>query len=675
MADVIKIAAGASAAQVQAAVNAAKAGDTVQLAAGSYSFDRTVVINRDDISVVGAGAGKTVITVAKGMKGDPAFQVGQELFNEDLQNPLGIDSAKAGDHVVSVNGNHSLKAGDVVWLERENDSALFNEIGDTQWREDKPLRTAMAVVKSVDGDKITLDRDLPFDFASSGSTLAEVDMAKGVKLKGFTLKGAYGEANPGKFSNTVSAENGGIMLVVNTSQGAVISDIEILNAGSNGITFAKTIDAKVSDIVVDGAHNKGAGGNGYAFWIRDVYNSDFSGLQAFDTRHAVLFASYTSAVGNTVQVDKTNRDINFHGGLDHDNTVIVDWSVRNSTEQGYLGSVTFVNPGTDYGAPTDPDANIMRFKKVVGTSREDIVFAVHSGADIATMAGPDWIAGGHGDDRLDGGTGDDTLLASGGRDTVIGGQGNDLLVMDAHRSDLRFVKQSGRIGVVGPDGVTWIETVEALQLNNARLTLAEMTKLATSAQIKTGQAGFEWVNVRQDVVAGEQLNGLHLRGNQGMTVVGNNLDNRVQGSGGADVLALLQGRDRASGGEGADVLSGGAGNDRLSGRAGNDLLHGGIGNDHLTGGQSADRFLAGSGRDVVADFSLAQGDSFQFRGFALSQVLAALEDWQDGAGATDGFRFGTPLIDGHRSLSITDPTDKGLILLGITAQELLDFYL
>ncbi|GHC56616.1 calcium-binding protein [Neogemmobacter tilapiae] len=675
MATEIKIAAGSSATQIQAAIDAAPKGAIIRLAAGQYSFDRTVVIDRDDLSLIGAGAGKTVITLAKTLKGDPAFRVGQALFDEEMQNPLALADAKAGDNVIRIaSSSHDLKVGDAIWIERENDDALFNAIGDTQWREDKPLRTAMAIVKSVSGDKITLDRDLPFDFTNRGTLVSEIDLARNVVLKGFTLKGAYGTPDPAKFSNTISAENGGMMLLINATDGVVLRDISLRDAGSNGLVLGKTIDAKISDISVSGAHNKGGGGNGYAFWIRDVYDSELTGLQAYDTRHAVLFASYTSAVGNSVQVDKTNRDINFHGGLDHGNIVIVDWSVRSVAEQSYLGGVTFVNPGTDYGAPTDPDANIIRFAKVIGTAREDIVFAVQTGADIATVAGPDWLAGGRGHDRLDAGSGNDTILASGGRDTVLGGQGTDLLLMDAVRADVRFVRQDGRIGIAWAEGVTWLDGIETLQLTDMRLGSADMAKAAGAVQVRQGQTGFEWISTQKDVLAGTQLNGLHLTGKGGVTAIANALDNRVRGSAGGDVVVLLDGRDWAQGGAGADILSGGGAADRLFGGAGHDVLSGGSGDDRLTGGKGPDRFIAGTGRDLVTDFSLAEGDDFQFRRYATEDVVQALVHWQEG-GPTQGFAFRIIHIDGATALSITDPYDHSLVFLGLSAQKVVDFYL
>ncbi len=81
--------------------------------------------------------------------------------------------------------------------------------------------------------------------------------------------------------------------------------------------------------------------------------------------------------------------------------------------------------------------------------------------------------------------------------------------------------------------------------------------------------------------------------------------------------------DAASGSEVAgQALDGKAGADKLFGGKGGDLLHGGLGKDVLVGGAGADDFVfksiadAGKGgqRDVVSDFSHAQGDDIDLSG-------------------------------------------------------------
>lgn len=85
------------------------------------------------------------------------------------------------------------------------------------------------------------------------------------------------------------------------------------------------------------------------------------------------------------------------------------------------------------------------------------------------------------------------------------------------------------------------------------------------------------------------------------SVFGGQGDDFVQGGAGADYVVGDLGRDTVVGGQGADNVSGGEGDDYLSGDLGDDVL---------TGGRGADlfNFNAGGGRDVVMDFSHADGD-------------------------------------------------------------------
>lgn len=66
------------------------------------------------------------------------------------------------------------------------------------------------------------------------------------------------------------------------------------------------------------------------------------------------------------------------------------------------------------------------------------------------------------------------------------------------------------------------------------------------------------------------------------------LDVRIFGGDGNDILGAGIGDDRIEGGNGNDSLLGGGGNDRLYGNAGDDLLHGQAGRDYLYGNDGND---------------------------------------------------------------------------------------
>ena len=122
-----------------------------------------------------------------------------------------------------------------------------------------------------------------------------------------------------------------------------------------------------------------------------------------------------------------------------------------------------------------------------------------------------------GNDTLDGGAGADTLDGGAGDDRMLGGIGDDRYVVNA-AGDV-VVEAAG----AGHD-------VVVTNLTSYRLA----------------------VNVEDAVVTS----------NAGASIIGNLLDNEIQGGSGADSLY---------GGEGADTLNGGAGADRLVGGPGNDL--------------------------------------------------------------------------------------------------------
>jgi Ca2+-binding RTX toxin-like protein len=94
--------------------------------------------------------------------------------------------------------------------------------------------------------------------------------------------------------------------------------------------------------------------------------------------------------------------------------------------------------------------------------------------------------------------------------------------------------------------------------------------------------------------------------------IGNELDNRI------------------AGGAGNDIIEGGGGEDILTGGAGNDSLIAGSGGDDMTGGTGADKFvftsLADFGvkphYDVIYDFSSKEGDKIDLQGVDANTLIA-----------------------------------------------------
>lgn len=107
-----------------------------------------------------------------------------------------------------------------------------------------------------------------------------------------------------------------------------------------------------------------------------------------------------------------------------------------------------------------------------------------------------------------------------------------------------------------------------------------------------------------------------------LLIVGDGLDNLLEGGVGHDEIEGEVGNDILRGGNGNDILEGDAGNDDLDGQSGTEKLFGGDGNDILRAGDGYDRLSGGSGTDTfgfygaghfeISDFSISDGDRLFF---------------------------------------------------------------
>ncbi len=620
----IFVTSGMSVSDIQALIDDAEGATTVHLGAGTYIFDETLVIDRSDVSLVGAGDDQTIIIADASMASDPVIQVGHDVFSPNILDEFKLaEPAGAGDSSIELEAGHGLQAGDYVYVTQENTDTFFEEIGDELWQKDSDLRTILLKVSEVDGNTVSFNGELTFDYDPDITTVEHREILEGNELSGFTVQGSWGEADPGDFSNTLGTDNGATAILLAGTSNAELSGISVLDAASHGITIAGSTDVVMKDILVDGAADKGAGGNGYGIWIRDVYDSDFSDLTITDVRHAVVFASYTSASGNVIELDYTNRDINFHGGLDTDNVVTVDVSIRLGEETSYMSPTVFFNPGKTYGAPTDADANTVVFGTVVGTVRADTATSDDSGSHIELLGGSDIAVTGDGDDYVDMGTGQDTVFASAGQDTLIGGSSYDRVYFENDEETYSTQWDGDTLIVSWGDNSTHLSLFEEVHFADNSYefeAVPERLEIAgprweehsgEHAEVVAGELTWERETVSSSTKMGENLDGLLLGGTEDLDAFGNELDNNILGNTGGNWVQGEDGNDRIFARAGDDVLFGGDGNDLLHGQSGDDVLMGGSGTDILIGGRGADAFVLSEGHNVVSDFDAAEGDTIQ----------------------------------------------------------------
>lgn len=693
----VTVALDTSAAELEAMIRDADAGTTFQLQAGIYHFDGMITINRDDVSLVGEGSGETRIEVPSNLNRE-VFSIG----DGNLSGRFALEAdIREGATQLELSGEHSFVAGDFVYLARDSTEAFFDSINDDTWRNtDVPLRTSIVEVLSVDGNTLTLARGVHFDFVTGETTVQEIDLVENVTLGGFTVDYGLGEADPSAFDNTLSAYNRDAVIQVEGTSELRLFDIVSQDVPSLGLNVALSTGVGADGIEMSGAHNKGAGGNGYALQIRDVFDSSFVNLSDLDMRHSVLFASWRSAVDNFVQVSSTDRDINFHGGRDHGNVVMVDESLRDANSD-IIAPTLFVNTeGTHYGSVTDADANEVRFGRVIGTRLSDEVQGYDNGS---------WLDGRGGNDILTGGEGNDLLIGGAGRDTLIGGDGEDMALYLGDRADFRITALGGgrfevddRVNNQSRDTVE----VEWIVFDDGALRVSDMAFLDLSAVdgIFDGSGRYDLSARGTPIVEGTtdrvcdmpprdpvteppepkpevepldpaptDVSGPVLYGTDGQdTFLVTEANTTVHGGGnwdfvqsttdftmGDDVekleligIGAINGSGSASndliqGNDSRNLLHGNDGDDRIWARGGDDLVFGGTGVDQLNGGGGDDLLHGGGGADLLSGGSGA--DTFRFGSLGHSRA--------DAPDTIGDFVSGTDIID--LSLIDADSTRDG----------------
>ncbi|MGQ4877612.1 hypothetical protein ACOJCM_03440 [Billgrantia sp. LNSP4103-1] len=329
----IDVARGTSARALQELIDTAPSDSILRLESGNYRFDQALSLHRSDLALKGAGADATTLTFtdkALDNSGDVVISIEGDTRGE-TQGTLAANLGE-GERQLQLGAEHDLKRGDTVRIWEDNDTAFLDAIGDTSWRKQAhaELRTSMAKVETVNGTTVTLDRGAHFEFTQGQARVERLVPADDVSLEGFTVDFELGTPDPSDFSNTRSGLTDFQAIRLDGTSDARLEDIVVENGPSTAFHFARSLDVKADSLRAEGAFNKGGGGNGYGYELKESYDGSFAHLEDSGMRHGVLFASWRSSVGNEISVDFTDRDINFHGGRDHDNLVSVAQAIRDS---------------------------------------------------------------------------------------------------------------------------------------------------------------------------------------------------------------------------------------------------------------------------------------------------------------------------------------------------------
>jgi len=415
-------------AELQHLLDEAPPGAVINLAAGVYAVTETLRIMRSDISLIGAGEGQTILRteIPDASAGETILVQPRYLFNR-----LGTiaEDAAEGSTAVTLQDGHGLAVGDLLYMFQANDAAWLAATGNADWVDPASLspdadpelsylREMHSKIVAINGNTVTLAEPLPYTFQSGVAQAAQDTFLSNVHLRNFSIQGSWGVADPFFFADTKPEWASIAALEFDGVRDSSMRNITITDPAAHGFKMQRNYEVTGEALTTVGAHNKD-GSSGYQFYFQESFKNTFTGLTAFDGRHAVLFSSFSAEHYNTIEVLRTNRDINFHGSPDSNNTIFVDRMEQNYPE-GSRPQWKAVSPGSYPEHPLSTiEANNVTFRYAITGEDHDTVVAGARATFISTGAGRDTLVGGAGDDTLDGGTGPDTMSGGGGRDRFI----------------------------------------------------------------------------------------------------------------------------------------------------------------------------------------------------------------------------------------------------------------
>ncbi|MDK9697568.1 MAG: hypothetical protein OEL76_14375, partial [Siculibacillus sp.] len=503
------------------------------------------------------------------------------------------------------------------------------------------------------------------------------------------------------------------------------SSIEFLRANAGATGLSLTGNELGNAIIGDTGNDTLTGGAGDDVLTGDLGDDTLAGGDGIDT------ADYSGATsGVTVDLGSatpqttggagtdTLTGIENLVGSDHADQLTGDVATVNTLAGGLGDDVYTILEATDVvveatGAGTDRVDAHVDFTLAADVEVEQLIGRVDTGMvlggnDIANLiegaAGNDTLAGnGGGDtltglggnDTLTGGTGDDVLAGGLGDDVITGGDGTDTAdYSDASAGvtvDLRRVVAQNTTSD-GTDTLTGIENtvgsdfddkftsdlvttnIMAGGLGNDRYYVYETRDQVVEASGGGTADRIEaYANIVLDAAAEVETVIGHV--NAGISIVGSDTANRLDGGPGADTLDGRGGADTLNGGDGDDTISGGDGNDVLAGGDGTDTA------DYTDAGlgvsvdlrRTTTQNTIGSGTDRLSGIENLIGSGFDDRFYGdttTANVLAGglgndryyIYDSNDtvieAAGAGTGDR-----VDAYASFSLA-PTSEVEIVLG-----------
>ncbi|SIN75026.1 glycosyltransferase [Halodesulfovibrio marinisediminis] len=334
------------------ALQSVKSNESVRivLPEGHIELSAPLLIDKSNVEIVGAGKGKTIFD-SRMSRLEGAAAIAVRGRKGPVVGSLHAASRK-GDRVLAVDNWPATAR--YIWLGIENDNAFFDVIGDTKWRKEKPwVRQFIAEVVDSGKGHVILKDGIPVGFPA-GTVVRAARMVSQVSLSDFSVVQHVPDMTLEQVAGVY--ENSAPEYAVDGVRfdwvaGSRIHNVSVVGAGRHPLVFETSLDVHASTMAIDGAWNKGKGGNGYIRFAR-AFNCELTDSEVKNIRHLVFQWSSTS---NIVHNSALATDVNFHGGYSQNNRV--EGSIIEPPVNHPWSSVTRMPSGGAAWAPPDGEGN------------------------------------------------------------------------------------------------------------------------------------------------------------------------------------------------------------------------------------------------------------------------------------------------------------------------------